>query len=100
MPLDDVKSNQPWATVPLLQKLAKRHVLTKRRPHRKSHGKIGFKELTKVVASRWRKLPSERVEHYKDLAQMDLERYRLEMQCRSSRGYASHKNKRFPLDKK
>uniref|UniRef100_A0A7S4R1H4 HMG box domain-containing protein n=1 Tax=Ditylum brightwellii TaxID=49249 RepID=A0A7S4R1H4_9STRA len=100
MPLDDVKSNQPWATVPLLQKLAKRHVLTKRRPHRKSHGKIGFKELTKVVASRWRKLPSERVEYYKDLAQMDLERYRLEMQCRSSRGYASHKNKRFPLDKK
>mmetsp|Transcript_22910 Transcript_22910/g.34141 ORF Transcript_22910/g.34141 Transcript_22910/m.34141 type:complete len:484 (-) Transcript_22910:173-1624(-) len=100
MPLDDVKSNQPWATVPLLQRLAKRHELKKRKPRRKSHGKIGFKELSKVVASRWRKLPSERVEHYKDLAQMDFERYRLEMQCHSSRDYASYKNKRFPLDKK
>lgn len=61
------------------RKLAIIHSLTKerkRRPHRKTHGKIGFKNLAKLIGQRWRALPTERVNYYKDLAEMDLSRYR------------------------
>lgn len=61
------------------RKLAIIHNLTKerkRRPHRKTHGKIGFKNLAKLIGQRWRALPTERVNYYKDLAEMDLSRYR------------------------
>lgn len=51
----------------------------KRRPHRKSHGKIGFKDLAKVVAQRWRNLRTEGKKYYRELAKLDMERYNAEM---------------------
>ena len=52
---------------------------TKRRPHRKTHGKIGFTGLSKIVGKRWRLLPDERKQAYRDIAAADLERYQKEV---------------------
>ena len=51
----------------------------KRRPHRKTHGKIGFKELVKKIGERWRALPAEEKEYYSGLAKTDLRRYKEQM---------------------
>ncbi len=51
----------------------------KRRPHRKTHGKIGFKELVKKIGERWRALSSKDREYYSGLAETDLKRYKEQM---------------------
>lgn len=51
----------------------------KRRPHRKTHGKIGFKELVKMIGERWRALPADQREYYAGLAETDLRRYKEQM---------------------
>ena len=40
----------------------------KRRPHRKTHGKIGFRILAQTVGQRWRQLSVEQKKHYQDMA--------------------------------
>ncbi len=52
---------------------------SKRRPHRKTHGKIGFKELVKQIGERWRSLPASEKEYYTELAKTDLKRYKEQM---------------------
>ena len=51
----------------------------KPRPHRKTHGKIGFQSLAKLIASRWKALSDEKRHHYKALAGTDMERYKEKM---------------------
>lgn len=51
----------------------------KRRPHRKSHGKIAFNELAKLIGNRWRKISPEKKEKYNLLAERDLDRYNQQM---------------------
>lgn len=51
----------------------------KRRPHRKSHGKISFKDLATVIAKRWKTLSPERLAFYHALADKDLNIYRKAM---------------------
>jgi hypothetical protein len=51
----------------------------KRRPHRKSHGKISFKDLATVIAKRWKTLSPERLSFYHALADKDLNMYRKAM---------------------
>lgn len=53
--------------------------ISKRRPHRKTHGKIGFKELVKQIGERWRSLPASEKEYYTELAKTDLRRYKEQM---------------------
>ena len=48
----------------------------KPRPHRKTHGKIGFQTLAKLIATRWKALAEGRREHYKSLAAIDMDRYK------------------------
>jgi HMG (high mobility group) box len=52
---------------------------SKRRPHRKTHGRIGFTELSKIVGQRWKELPEERKQKYRIIAAADLERYQKEV---------------------
>lgn len=52
---------------------------SKRRPHRKSHGKISFKELAAVIAKRWKYLTPDRLAFYHALADKDLLIYRKAM---------------------
>mmetsp|Transcript_17241 Transcript_17241/g.29712 ORF Transcript_17241/g.29712 Transcript_17241/m.29712 type:complete len:160 (+) Transcript_17241:850-1329(+) len=49
-----------------------------KRVHRKSHGKVSFTTLAKTVGQRWRELPEAQKKKYKDLAEIDRERYRNE----------------------
>jgi len=51
-----------------------------RRPHRKTHGKIGFKALAKLIGERWRALNAEQKVPYRKLAETDLARYKEQME--------------------
>ena len=51
----------------------------KRRPHRKSHGKIAFKDLARTIGKRWRALTEEGKVRYSKLAEKDLQRYNEQM---------------------
>jgi len=51
-----------------------------RRPHRKTHGKIGFKALAKLIGERWRGLDAEQKIPYRKLAETDLARYKEQME--------------------
>jgi hypothetical protein len=72
----------------LLQHLAKDR--SKRRPHRKTHGKINFTTLSKLIGQRWKQLPDERKNFYRDVASIDLERYQRELRERSPTAPASN----------
>jgi len=52
----------------------------KRRPHRKTHGKIAFKELAQLVGSRWKSLSDEKRRYYQNLADQDLVRHKKAME--------------------
>ena len=49
-----------------------------KRAHRKSHGKVAFTVLAKTVGLKWREMSEEKKKRYKDLAEIDRERYRKE----------------------
>lgn len=52
----------------------------KRRPHRKTHGKISFQELAKMVGERWKNLPDPERKYYQDLAHEDMKRQKVAME--------------------
>mmetsp|Transcript_30319 Transcript_30319/g.66677 ORF Transcript_30319/g.66677 Transcript_30319/m.66677 type:complete len:427 (-) Transcript_30319:227-1507(-) len=47
---------------------------------RTPHGKIGFANLARIVGANWKKLSSDRLEHYQRLADKDTGRYKSEME--------------------
>jgi len=49
-----------------------------RRPHIKTHGKISFTELTKMIVKKWKETPPEEKKLYQELARKDLARYQRE----------------------
>ena len=51
-----------------------------KRRHRKTHGKIAFTALSKVIAQAWRDLPENEKAFYRDVASDDLERYQRELE--------------------
>ena len=52
----------------------------KRRPHRKTHGKISFKLLATMVGQRWKALPSDKRKYYQNLAKDDRIRQKRAME--------------------
>lgn len=52
-----------------------------KKTHKKSHGKIGFKTLSKLISSRWKE--STEKDRFYLLAEEDRERYNKEMEARS-----------------
>ena len=52
----------------------------KRRPHRKTHGKISFQKLARMVGERWKALPDDRRKYYQELAQEDMKRQKQAME--------------------
>jgi len=52
----------------------------KRRPHRKTHGKISFQQLARMVGERWKSLDDERRQYYQDLAKEDMKRQKAAME--------------------
>ena len=53
----------------------------KRRPHRKTHGKISFRALAAMVGKRWKALPAERKQYYQKLAKEDMVRQKAAMEA-------------------
>ena len=53
---------------------------TAKRRHRKTHGKIAFTALSKVIAQAWRDLPESDKAFYRDVAADDLDRYQRELE--------------------
>ena len=47
---------------------------------RPPHGKIGFESLAKIVGQRWKELKPDELAKYKKLADVDMVRYRAEME--------------------
>jgi hypothetical protein len=52
----------------------------KRRPHRKTHGKISFRLLAQMVGQRWKSLPDELRKYYQGLAKEDMIRQKKAME--------------------
>ncbi|KAL3912651.1 MAG: hypothetical protein SGILL_006799 [Bacillariaceae sp.] len=52
----------------------------KRRPHRKTHGKISFRELAQMVGQRWKALDDEKRAYYQGLAKEDMARQKKAME--------------------
>jgi hypothetical protein len=52
---------------------------TKKRRHRKTHGKIDFTTLSKLISKRWKELSEDRKEFYRQVASQDWERYQREI---------------------
>jgi hypothetical protein len=72
---DDTSGKKPKALLrPLLPSEKKR------RPHRKTHGKISFRQLAQMVGQRWKALPDEKRAYYQDLAKEDMARQKKAME--------------------
>lgn len=52
-----------------------------KRPHRKSHGKISFSELSRRISSSWKKLGDNEKAFYKEVASQDWHRYQRELRA-------------------
>lgn len=52
---------------------------TKKRRHRKTHGKISFTTLSKVISQRWKSLDLSQKDFYRQVASKDWERYQKEL---------------------
>jgi hypothetical protein len=52
---------------------------TKKRRHRKTHGKIDFTTLSKLISKRWKVLPEDQRAFYRQVTAMDWERYQTEL---------------------
>jgi hypothetical protein len=53
---------------------------TRKRRHRKTHGKIAFTDLSKLIGRRWKALPEGGRQFFRDVASQDWERYQRELQ--------------------
>jgi HMG (high mobility group) box len=53
---------------------------TKCRRHRKTHGRVSFSKLSKLVSQRWKELPDEGKTYYKEMSAKDWERYRKDVE--------------------
>lgn len=51
-----------------------------KKPHRKTHGKIGFKTLGKLIGLRWRNIDPERRSYFEKIAKQDIERFNFQVQ--------------------
>lgn len=60
---------------------------SKKRPHRKSHGKIGFKKLSSLISTKWHTIPEEGKHFYRRIAEIDTERYKAQLKETERNGY-------------
>jgi len=56
------------------------YIVKKRRPHRRSHGKMSLTELSKHIADSWKRLSHQEKEQYQELAKKDSARYKKDLQ--------------------
>lgn len=67
-----------------------------KRRHRKSHGKISFTTLSRLISQRWKQLDETRKDFYREIASKDWQRYQHELQeCKGH--FENRLDSRFPL---
>jgi len=54
---------------------------SRKRRHRKTHGRFGFTELSRLISKGWRELPEDGREFYRKIAADDFDRYRTELRA-------------------
>ena len=52
----------------------------KKRVHRKTHGKIGFAEMAKLIGAKWKKLPEEEKEEFVQIAAKKKGQYAIDLE--------------------
>ena len=75
---DDPLMPQKYRTLPLRADwyISGKSKKPSKRKHRKTHGKIGFLELTRMIAARWAKVDDETRKYCKMMAAMELVKYK------------------------
>ena len=75
---DDPLMPQRYRTLPLRADwyISGKSKKPSKRKHRKTHGKIGFLELTRMIAARWAKVDDETRKYCKMMAAMELVKYK------------------------
>ena len=75
---DDPLMPQRYRTLPLRADwyISGKTKKPSKRKHRKTHGKIGFLELTRMIAARWAKVDDETRKYCKMMAAMELVKYK------------------------
>lgn len=58
---------------------------TQKRRHRKTHGKIPFTELSKIVSRKWKELDESQKNFYRRVSSLDWERYQKDLEDYKSR---------------
>jgi hypothetical protein len=71
-----------------------------KKPHRKIHGKVGFKTLGKLIGIRWRTIDPEKRKFFDELARQDAERYNAQVKAANvekvrMETYALKENRQF-----
>ena len=69
--LDGSDGHSVAPTMEDIKRITLQQKTKKRRKHRKTHGRIGFQELSKIIAIRWRELPEEHRELFETQARIE-----------------------------
>ena len=79
---DDPLMPQKYRTLPLRADwyISGKSKKPSKRKHSKTHGKIGFLELTRMIAARWSKVDDETRKYCKMMAAMELVKYKEDME--------------------
>lgn len=72
-------------TIEELRQTIQEHKKQGKRQHRKTHGKIGFRELARAIASRWKKLDAATKQLLEDQARVEKEAYLAELEAWKAR---------------
>ena len=70
--------NEP-VTEEQLHIICQHHHKKEKRRHRKSHGKIGFAELARTIANKWKQLNEQDRQIFHDKARLEKDRYQIEL---------------------
>jgi hypothetical protein len=68
-----------------LQQRLNGHILKPKRPHRKTHGKIGFTDLARAIGNRWKSLDTDAKNVFHGYYEIEMSRYKKEHETWSER---------------
>ena len=83
------------------QKLLEEHWFQdrhKKRRHRKTHGKIDFTSLSKLISSRWKELAESRKDFYRQVAARDFSRFKQESKSQQQQASTNTTAEPLPQD--
>ena len=73
------REDEPFSDSEIEEHLSKGRPSKNKRPHRKSHGKISFKNLARRISEKWKTLSGDEMELFKSRSEIDRARYAYEV---------------------